>query len=282
MASTLMAIRHWNRESAGSTGRTSRSRNSRMASRSSPAAGRLGGISAPGAQQGEEVVQRLLRAAADRQLLQRSRAAAQMTLALHHAHHAPLEAAEHLPEEHCLRVDAHPGRSLVRLEELVPVTEAAHRRAAAEAPGPHAQPAEVGHRIPDVRDLPVEDGPDPVWSHDEVAIAEVAVHEAPSRRLGRALADPAKAQLDIRLRVVEAAPAVPVDLELGSRVLLDQEGEVLDRHGVDASQDLTTLPGHDPAGRREPLVPVDPGPEGLGLDPLRHVTGAETAALVAP
>src|SRR4030095_11658837 len=103
------------------------------------------------------------------------------------------------------------------------------------------------HRIPDVRDLPVEDGPNPVWSHDEVAIAEVAVHEAPSRRLGRVLADPADAQPDRRLRVVEAVPDVPVDLELGSRVLLDQEGEVLDRHGVDASQDLTTLARPGPA-----------------------------------
>ena len=51
-----------------------------------------------------------------------------------------------------------------------------------EAPRLHAQPSEVLDRVAEVGELPVEHGADAFRADDEVAVPEVAVHEASARR----------------------------------------------------------------------------------------------------
>ena len=76
---------------------------------------------------------------------------------------------------HGIGTDA--ARLLVGVEQLVVATEAGDRRTTAEPPCLHAQPAEVLHRIAQVRQLPVDHRPEPIGTDDDVAEAEVAVHE---------------------------------------------------------------------------------------------------------
>ena len=66
-----------------------------------------------------------------------------------------------------------------RARRAWPTPPAGQRRA--EPPRPHAEPAEVLHRVAEVGELPVEDGPEPVVVDEEVAEPEVAVHDAAAR-----------------------------------------------------------------------------------------------------
>src|SRR5579883_1023926 len=80
----------------------------------------------------QEVVERLLHASADRELLHRARAAAAVLFALHQAHDRPFERAERLPEAELRRIDDHLGGALIGGNEILASAHAAHRRLAAE------------------------------------------------------------------------------------------------------------------------------------------------------
>ena len=104
---------------------------------------------------------------------------------LHHADHPPLQGAEHLPPVQLGGVDRAAARRLVGGEQLLAAAEPAGRVGRAEAPRPHAEPAEVLDRVAEVGELPVEHRPQPVRADDEVAGAEVAVDHG-GRAGGRA------------------------------------------------------------------------------------------------
>src|SRR3954468_12390113 len=94
-----------------------------------------------------------------------------------HAAPAPPDRPVDLPPAHDLGVDPAATDALVAAEEVLVAPEAAHGPGAAEAPRADAQVAQVLHRRAAVDELPVQDGADPVRTDDEVAVAEVAVHD---------------------------------------------------------------------------------------------------------
>ena len=109
--------------------------------------------------------------------LDRAHHAAEVCVGLEDADDPPLERAEHLPPVQRGPVDHLARRGLVGADELVDRPEPADPGLGPEAPGAHAQPAEVLERIAEVGQLPVEDGAQPVGPDDEVAVAEVAVDD---------------------------------------------------------------------------------------------------------
>ena len=131
-----------------------------------------------------QVVLVLAHTAADGGQLDRAAEPEQMGRRLHDADDAPLQRAERLPPSHDVGIDFRPRRRRVGVEQVLVLTEPTHRLRRAEPPRPYAQPAEVLQRVADVRDLPVEHGPQAVRTDDEVAEAEVAVHDG--RALGAA------------------------------------------------------------------------------------------------
>src|SRR5262245_20621520 len=180
MASAFAATRAWKAVCPSSAGRARRSTNSRTAATSSPISGRS--YMAPRAwtfleQQLEQVDLGLGAAPADRGALDGRIAAPREGAVHHHADDPPPERPRDLPEAHARRVHRAAAGGLVAREELLARAEAADRELRAEAPGVHAEPAEVLHRIAHVCDLPVEDAADAVRPDEEIAVAEVAVHE---------------------------------------------------------------------------------------------------------
>ena len=102
----------------------------------------------------------------------------------------------------CAGIDLAAARRLVAGEQVLARAEAAHRRIGAEAPRVDADPAQVLHRIAQVRALPVEHGAQAVGADHDVAVAEVAVDEAElgcdSRRL---LLEPAERPFEHRVGI---------------------------------------------------------------------------------
>src|ERR1700710_1757118 len=98
--------------------------------------------------------------------------------ALHHAaaHHAPAQRAHHFPEVHARWVDAAASRFIAG-EQLLACAESADRIVElAKTPGVDADPAQILHRIAEVRELPVQHRTDAVGAYDEVAVAEIAMY----------------------------------------------------------------------------------------------------------
>ena len=181
--SALAATRAWNDSRPSVPLRTSPSTHSRTASSSSATVGRSCtrrrrrgvGRGAPlerrPGEQAEQVPLVLAHPPADRGQLHRAGRPAEVAPRLHDADHAPLERAEHLPPAQRLEVDGRAAGRLVGRRQLLPGGHAAGGQRRAEAPRPHAEPAEVLHRVAEVGELPVEDRPQPVGSDEEVARA---------------------------------------------------------------------------------------------------------------
>src|SRR5579871_3741776 len=119
------------------------------------------------------------------------------TKALHHAdaHYAPSQRAHHFPERHAIRIDVAACR-LVAREQFLARAESADRLVdLAEAPGVDADPAEILHGIAEMGKLPVEHRAYAVRADDEIAMAEIAVHQRHLRRRARIMvAQPAQRQ----------------------------------------------------------------------------------------
>src|ERR1700743_856103 len=97
---------------------------------------------------------------------------------LHHAaaHHTPAQGAHYFPEFYARNIDF-AATLLVAREQLLARTEATDRLFdLAPPPGVDADPPQVFHRIAEMRELPVQHGPDAIGADDEIAVAEVAVH----------------------------------------------------------------------------------------------------------
>src|ERR1700761_4606160 len=104
--------------------------------------------------------------------------------ALHHAaaHHAPAQRPHHFPEFHTCRIGL-AASSLIARKQLLARTKAADGLVdLAKAPGVDADPTEILHGIAEMGELPVEYRANAVGANDEVAVAEIAMHQ---RRISR-------------------------------------------------------------------------------------------------
>src|SRR5436190_13347214 len=95
-----------------------------------------------------------------------------------------------LTEPDVIRIDRAAAGLLVGAEQVVAMAEPADRRAAAEPPGPDADPAEVEQWIAEVGELPVEHAAHAAVADDQVAVAEVAVDDRGPRGGRQVLGDP--------------------------------------------------------------------------------------------
>ena len=123
-------------------------------------------------------------------------------------------------------------------------------------------------------ELPVEDGADAFRADDEVAVAEVAVHE-PGRRVGAGerdvLLEPTQAELERGVRLAERVEdrAVLLDLlDAGPGSASSGRRREVDR--VDLGRDRTALRGEQPARVRVLVVAQDPAGDRLALDAVHH------------
>src|ERR1700710_373731 len=118
-------------------------------------------------EQAQQIDFRFRRAPADHRALHRM--IRPLPEPLHHAaaHQAPAQCAHHFPEHHPIGVDLATGFRIAG-EQILARTEAADRLVDfAEPPGVDADPAQVLHRIADMRELPVQYRADAVGADDE-------------------------------------------------------------------------------------------------------------------
>src|SRR5277367_812554 len=88
----------------------------------------------------------------------------------------------------------------MQLEKMLARRDASGRKViSAEAPGPNAKPSEVLVRVPQVRQLPVEDAPQSVVADHKVADAKVAMHQRDSLQRRRVQPKPAQTELERRV-----------------------------------------------------------------------------------
>ena len=174
--------------------------------------------------------------AAQRGELHRSDEPVQVRERLHLADHAPLQRAEHLPEVQVRGVDGVTGRVGVDRQQLLGRAESTGAPVhVAEPPRLHAEPAEVLDRVAEVREFPVEHRAQPLRSDDEVAGAEVAVHE---RGLGVgepgcAFGQPTEPELERRMGFAEHVDHTAELVDERDCVLHGQPRQRGHRHCVD-------------------------------------------------
>src|SRR5690242_5285436 len=128
--------------------------------------------------------------------------------ALHHAaaYDTPAQRAHHFPEHHAIGIDAAACLLVTRKQVLTRAETADRLVDLAETPRVDADPAEILHGIAEMRDLPVQHGPDAVWADDEIAVAKIAMHQRGLARWARiVIGKPAQRELEHRTRPVCAA-----------------------------------------------------------------------------
>ena len=137
-------------------------------------------------------------------------------------------------------------------------------------------------RIAEVRELPVEDRTDALGPDDEVAVAEVAVHEARpvGGHRGRVLGEPAQRQLEDRVRRAEPVDEGAVLRHLLERTEEVERGEGVEGGGVDAGELLAALFGEAGAGVRVLVVAQDAAGDGLALDAVHDEAGPEVVRVL--
>src|ERR1700722_10077828 len=97
----------------------------------------------------------------------------------HHAaaHHAPAQRSHDLPEHHAAGIDAVASLFISGKQFLARSETADWFIDLAEAPGIDADPAQVLHRIAGMCEFPVQHGAQPVGTDDEIAVAEITMHQ---------------------------------------------------------------------------------------------------------
>src|ERR1039458_6417958 len=105
--------------------------------------------------------------------------------------YAPPEIAEDLPESGRFGIDSGATGFFVRVEKILAGAKPSDRLLIiAEAPRPHAHPADILHGIAEMRQLPIEDRSHAFGTKDNIADSIVAVHERRARRFRNALQEP--------------------------------------------------------------------------------------------
>ena len=121
-----------------------------------------------------------------------------------------------------------------------------------------------------MRELPVEDGAQALRPDDEIAGAEVAVHEGGRSRgqVGGALGEPAQPELERRVRLAEHVDDAAVLVDELHRVLRREPGQVGDGHGVDRGRGACALRDHQRPGLGVRLVAQQLAGDRLAVDAL--------------
>src|SRR5256885_12085683 len=98
---------------------------------------------------------------------------------LHHAaaHDAPAQRAHHFPEHHAIGVYLAAGFLIAREQFLARSKTADRLVDLTKTPGVDADPAQILHRVAEMREFPVQHGAHAVGTDDEVAVAEIAMHQ---------------------------------------------------------------------------------------------------------
>src|SRR5260370_16121898 len=110
--------------------------------------------------------------------------------------HRPLHVAERLPEADVRWIDGNAAGALICGKEVLTRSEATDRPAAPEPPGADAKPAEIHHRIAKLGQLPIEHAADAVFTNDQIAHPEVAVHHGLAGGARQMLRQPAQSALE--------------------------------------------------------------------------------------
>ena len=153
------------------------------------------------------------------------------------------------------------------------MAHAGHREIAAEAPGPHARPAQVLHRVAEVGQFPVDDGMQAVGTDQHVAEPEVAVHHGLARAGGTVLLQPAEGELEGGDRVAEPVEHLAVLVQLVDGL---QEVQLVGRDGVDGGEGAPELGRQPGASVAVGVVAQDAPGDRFPVDELAdQVPGAE-------
>src|ERR1700756_437967 len=198
--------------------------------------------------------------------------------ALHHAaaDHAPAQRAHDLPELDTGRIDL-AAALLVARKKLLAGTKASDSLVdLAKAPRVDADPAQILHGVAEMRELPVEHRAHTVGPDDEVAVAEIAMHQRHLlRRTGIVIGQPAQRQFEHRPRPVEGA-VLPRDLgDLRCRRHLAQLWQFFTRQCVNTGRDPAELAREPRACLRELGIAQDLARDGLAFDPPHDEAGTE-------
>src|ERR1700743_389038 len=164
--------------------------------------------------------------------------------ALHHAaaHDAPAQRAHDFPELYPRRIETAAGGHIAR-KPFLARAEAAHGMVdLAEPPGINADPSEILHGIAEMREFPVQHRAHALRADDEIAMAEIAVHQ---RHLAGgpwiAFAQPAQRQFEYRTRPIEAAI---FPFEIGNLLAgrhATERGQLGQRQTVDTGENIAEL-----------------------------------------
>src|SRR2546429_984799 len=187
----------------------------------------------------------------------------------------PLQIADDLPVVERRERDVPAGERVVALEVRLDIADAAEAQLIdAEAPRPHQRPGDVFGRVAAVPELPVEHVTEASRGDREVADPEVTMKDDRFAPLRRPLSCPGEAELDRRVRVLEAVDLVREPVKDVARSDAAQEGHALGRDRVD----LRKLLGHlrrQRGARTGQLRPLpDPPPGRLARHALAYERGS--------
>src|ERR1700722_14246279 len=114
-----------------------------------------------------------------------------MSTGLADRYYAPAQIAEDLPEARRFGIDGGAARIFVSAKKIFASAEPSDRfLIVAETPGTHAHPAEVLHRIAEMRQLPIEDRSHAFRTENDIADSVVAVYQRLPRSPRDALQEP--------------------------------------------------------------------------------------------
>ena len=237
-----------------------------------------GGRPRVGREQLDEVPLLLGHASTDGGQLVRANRARQVRPRLTHAADAPLQRLLHEPPVERGAVDRSAAGALVGREQLVDRADAADLVRRAEAPCLHAQPGQVLHGVTDVHQLPVDDGGEAFAVDDDVAHAQVAVHQRRRRARRTVGLEPRVGLLEGRAAIGHHAVRRPVARQL---VDLGHAGHLRRIDRVQTREERAELVDEHVARAGELVVAQDPARERLARHCAHHQPGgAEVRAVV--
>src|ERR1700693_4039714 len=127
--------------------------------------------------------------------------ARKMPAGLHQRSDGPAHVAENFEVSDPLAIDAAAAGAFVGSKPRFTIGDPTRfERDVAETPGSNAGPSDVFKRIPDVRELPIEDCGQPGRADEDVTDPKIAVHERSFGFAGRFVAnEPAQREVEGRL-----------------------------------------------------------------------------------
>src|SRR5262249_2199653 len=107
------------------------------------------------------------------------------------------------------------------LKQVFTTPEAANRQRASKSPCLDQQPAKIFDGVAEMGKLPVKNSPYSIRSYDEVAVAEIAMHDSHLCAPRNVRRCPLQTELHCGHRVIEAFPYGPIRSNLCRSILLD-------------------------------------------------------------